>query len=90
MLLAFTLILIIAQLIALPLIDVMAHVALVLLAYFMAAFLGERYWVNRHLPQLSATQRTNYHANLNRSIVFPYNMRYLKATLLGSRQRDKQ
>ncbi len=67
-----------AQFLALPRMGFMAHLAVIVLMYFLGSLSGELRWQQRLLFVLTTEEQINYIANLNRSIIFPYNIPYLR------------
>lgn len=72
-----------AQLLGLPVEGLLAHVAIVFFMYLLGSFGGELAWRKRFFRSLSLEQQGNYIGNLNRSLLFPYNISYLRR-LFGS------
>lgn len=57
----------------------MTYLSLIIASYFLGSFVGELWWSSRVLPRYDFGQKINYVMNLNRSLIFPYNLRYLKS-----------
>ena len=55
-----------------------SYVSIALLAFFIASFVREMVWQKRKFPLLDETRKNNYVMNLNKSIIFPYNLKYLR------------
>lgn len=70
-----------ARFLGVPVLKVMAHVAPTIMLYFLGSFIGETLWARRFFATLTVLQQTNYIANLNRSIIFPYNVSYIRSVL---------
>ena len=77
-----------AQFVPIPFVVVMAHLAVSLMGYFVGSFLGESVWMKRYVPGLPEERFADYLENLNRSLFFPYNLRYLRRVFRGPRRRD--
>lgn len=74
-----------ARLLDVPMVSFFAHLAVIVWAYFCGSFTSETLWTRRVMPVLSSEQQLHYVSNLNRSIIFPYNIPYLRS-VLGSRR----
>jgi membrane associated rhomboid family serine protease len=72
---------IIARFWGVPIFQIMAHIAPTIMLYFLGSFIGETIWARQFLATLSLSQQTNYIANLNRSLIFPYNIGYIRSVL---------
>lgn len=57
----------------------MTYLSMTILAYFLGSFSGEMWWANRIFPRYDLEHKINYVINLNRSVIFPYNLRYLRS-----------
>lgn len=57
----------------------MTYLSLIIASYFLGSFVGELWWSSRVLPRYDFEQKINYVMNLNRSVIFPYNLRYLRS-----------
>lgn len=59
----------------------MTYLSMAILAYFLGSFIGEMWWASRIFPRYDLERKVNYVINLNRSVIFPYNLRYLRSIL---------
>jgi hypothetical protein len=59
----------------------MTYLSMAILAYFLGSFIGEMWWASRMFPRYDLEHKVNYVINLNRSVIFPYNLRYLRSIL---------
>lgn len=59
----------------------MTYLSMAILAYFLGSFIGEMWWASRVFPRYDLKHKVNYVINLNRSVIFPYNLRYLRSIL---------
>jgi drug/metabolite transporter (DMT)-like permease len=75
---------IVAQFVGVPNVSLMAHLSVVTFAYFCGSFIGETLWM-RGFTELSTEKQTSYIHNLNRSIIFPYNISYLRSIFRSPR-----
>jgi hypothetical protein len=57
----------------------MTYLSVAILAYFLGSFIGEMWWASRFFPRYDLEHKINYVINLNRSVIFPYNLRYLRS-----------
>jgi hypothetical protein len=78
---------IVSRLLDIPRVSVMAHLSVVILAYFCGSFMGEQRWIRSVFTLLSIEAQHNYIANLNRSLIFPYNIAHLKQIFGVERSR---
>jgi hypothetical protein len=67
---------------------IMTYLAVITLLYFLGSFVSETVWWSRIFPNLAFDHKVNYLKNLNRSIIFPYNISYLRS-ILRSNRSDK-
>jgi hypothetical protein len=74
-----------ARLLSVPMVSFFAHLAVIVWAYFCGSFTSETLWTRHIMPSLTAEQQTQYVHNLNRSIIFPYNIPYLRSVLRSRR-----
>jgi hypothetical protein len=58
---------------------VQVHLCVFLASYFCGSLIGETRWVVRNFEYLSPIERNNYLVNLNGSIIFPYNIEFLRS-----------
>jgi hypothetical protein len=72
-----------------PRVSFMAHLSLVVAAYFVGSLMGELRWRKRFLHRLSHEEQQHYAVNLNRSVIFPYNVAYLRQTLFGRPRKPR-
>ncbi|MDW8220491.1 MAG: hypothetical protein RML40_08175 [Bacteroidota bacterium] len=77
--LTIALALILAQWFTVGIVVAMTYFAVSLLAYLLGSFFGELWWTSRVLPRYDLEHKINYVTNLNRSVIFPYNLRYLRS-----------
>lgn len=62
----------------------MTYLSMTILAYFLGSFIGEMWWASRIFPRYDLEHKVNYVINLNRSVIFPYNVRYLRSIFRNS------
>jgi len=62
----------------------MTYLSMTILAYFLGSFIGEMWWASRVFPRYDLEHKVNYVINLNRSVIFPYNVRYLRSIFRNS------
>ncbi len=72
-----------------PRMSFMAHLSLVVAAYFVGSLMGELRWRKRFLHRLSHEEQQQYLVNLNRSVIFPYNLAYLRETFFGNSRKPR-
>jgi hypothetical protein len=65
----------------------MTYLSMAILAYFLGSFIGEMWWANRIFPRYDLQHKVNYVINLNRSVIFPYNLRYLRSMFRDTTSR---
>lgn len=66
---------------------IMTYLAVVTMWYFLGSFLSETVWLSRVFPYLGFENKLNYLKNLNRSIIFPYNLSYLRSIFRSTAPR---
>lgn len=76
---------IMAQILSLSLVVVWSVVASIFFAFFLGSCIGEWMWRRRFFSRLTQESQYNYVANLNRSLLFPYNLVYLRQIFGKSR-----
>jgi hypothetical protein len=65
---------------------IMTYLSVGIGAYFLGSFCGETWWQSRNFARLSMQDKVHYMTNFNRSIIFPYNIRYLRSALRSTSQ----
>jgi hypothetical protein len=76
-----------AQVLGVPRVSFMAHLAVVVLAYFCGSLIGEQFWFRRTFARLPSEAQQHYVSNLNRSVIFPYNIPFLRSVFGGQTPR---
>jgi hypothetical protein len=66
---------------------IMTYLAVIMMLYFLGSFTSETVWLSRVFPHLTFENKLNYLKNLNRSIIFPYNLHYLRSILRSNNSR---
>lgn len=66
---------------------IMTYLAVITMLYFLGSFTSETVWLSRIFPTLAFENKLNYLKNLNRSIIFPYNLHYLRSILRNNNSR---
>ncbi|MBS1536942.1 MAG: hypothetical protein JST20_04265 [Bacteroidetes bacterium] len=65
--------------IGIQLLVVQVHLCTFLASYFCGCLLGETRWITNNFEKLNQIERRNYLENLNSSIIFPYNKKFLSS-----------
>jgi hypothetical protein len=65
---------------------IMTYLSVGIGAYFLGSFCGETWWQSRTFARLSMQDKVHYMTNFNRSIIFPYNLRYLRSAFRSTSQ----
>jgi hypothetical protein len=66
---------------------IMTYLAVTVMLYFLGSFVSETIWLSRIFPNIAFEKKLNYLKNLNRSIIFPYNLGYLRSVLRNGTSR---
>ncbi|TAE29906.1 MAG: hypothetical protein EAZ92_05705 [Candidatus Kapaibacterium sp.] len=64
----------------------MTYLSVMTLLFFFGSFVSETVWFSRMFPHLAFENKLNYLKNLNRSIIFPYNVSYLRSILRSGKR----